>query len=64
MLHKKKIKKGQSTLEYVILVTAIVVIFLVFFQQGGLFHQTYNSTLHMTANTMLKMANRISNSQN
>jgi len=61
-VHKRK-KKGQSTLEYILLVTAIVILFLAFLRKSGPFARIYNATLGTTASTMSKMANRISNSQ-
>jgi len=61
---KNKIRRkiGQSTLEYILLVTAIVVLMLVFLGQNGLFSKTLNSTLKRTSETMGKMANRVYNS--
>jgi len=56
--HKKK--KGQSTLEYIILVTGVIAVLLIFLNpNGGLFRTAYNRTLTMGTNGMEDMANRL-----
>lgn len=46
-------KKGQSTLEYIILVTAVIVVILGFVgTRGGLFQTTMESTLHSATDKM------------
>lgn len=55
--HKKK--KGQSTLEYIILVTGVIAVLLIFLRPGGLFSTSYNTTLTMGTNGMEDMANRL-----
>ncbi len=56
--HKKK--KGQSTLEYIILVTGVIAVLLLFLNpNSGLFRTSYNKTLAMGTNGMEDMANRL-----
>lgn len=57
-----KNKKGQSTLEYIILVTAVIAILLVFLGPSGVFRKAYNSTLGDVTSVMNKMSNRYTNS--
>lgn len=60
---KKKKKKGQSTLEYIVLVTAVVAVILVFMKPGGIFQSRVNATLDTVTNTMTNMAGRLSTAQ-
>ena len=55
-------KKGQSTLEYIILVTAVVAVLLVFLGPNGFFQKSFNSTLSDVSSTMNMMSNRYANS--
>lgn len=57
-----KNKKGQSTLEYIILVTAVVAVLLVFLGPAGIFQNTFNSTLKDVSGVMNMMSNRYVNS--
>jgi len=67
MLKKKKRglasrrSRGQSTLEYLVLVTAVVAAFIVFLP--GSFRIAYNSVLNKTTNAMINMADRLSGSR-
>ena len=71
MLRKKKIakrvaqkRKGQSTVEYIILVAAVIAVILVFV--GGPsspFYRAFNSTLTQGTNGMENMATRLSTSR-
>ena len=55
-----KNKKGQSTLEYIILVTAVVAVLLVFLAPGkGVFSTTLNTSLGKVSNGMGRFADRI-----
>lgn len=56
-----KNRRGQSTLEYIILVAAVVVALLAFLP--GTFSTAFNNTIAVTANDMQDMANRISGSR-
>ena len=57
-----KNKRGQSTLEYIILVTAVVAVVLVFLGPSGFFQKTFNSTLSDVSGVMNMMSNRYVNS--
>ena len=54
-----KNKKGQSTLEYIILVTAVVAIILVFLGPTGIFQNRLNATLSSATDGMVDMGNRL-----
>jgi len=41
-----KNKRGQSTVEYILLVTAVIVVIIVFVGQGGQFQSQLNSSLN------------------
>ena len=58
-----KNKKGQSTLEYIVLVTAVIAILLVFLGPNGIFRSRLNDTLDIATNSMVNMANRLAGSQ-
>lgn len=57
-----KNKRGQSTLEYIILVTAVVAVLLVFLGPTGFFQKTVNTTLTDVSGVMNMMSNRFVNS--
>lgn len=58
--HKRK--KGQSTVEYIVLVAAVLGVILVFLGPSGIFQKTFNSILSKGSDTMLNLANRLANS--
>ena len=58
-----KNKRGQSTLEYIILVTAVVAVLLVFLGPSGIFRSTYNTTLNQVTDGMQNMAGHIAGSR-
>ena len=58
MLKNKK-RKGQSTLEYIVLVTAIIAVILVFLGPTGIFRTRLANTLDAATNTMTNMAGRL-----
>ncbi len=58
-----KKKKGQSTVEYIILVAAIIAALIIFLRPGGVFQTQYNQVLDGSANQMTVMANRLGNSR-
>lgn len=60
---KNRKKKGQSTLEYIILVTGVVAILIVFLGPGGVFQRNYNSSLGAATNGMVNMAQRLGGSR-
>ena len=56
----RKKRKGQSTVEYLILVAAVIAALIVFLP--GAFTTAYNATLHQGINGMENMAFRLANS--
>jgi len=60
--NSKKKRKGQSTVEYLVLVAGVLAAFIYFLRPQGPFHRALNTTLEYGANEMLSVANRLSNS--
>ena len=58
----RKKKKGQSTLEYIILVTGVIVVLIVFLKPNGTFDNAFSNTLASGTNGMSNMADRLSGS--
>ncbi|MCB9747078.1 MAG: class III signal peptide-containing protein [Candidatus Omnitrophica bacterium] len=56
-------KAGQSTVEYIILVAAILAALIVFLKPGGIFQTRFNNAIVTGANDMVGMANRLSTSR-
>ena len=62
MLRSKK--KGQSTVEYLILVAGVIAILLYFVgSSGSPFRTALNATYQSATNGMTNMANRLQNSR-
>ena len=59
----KRKNKGQSTVEYIILVAAILAALIVFLSPGGVFQTAFDNTLSTGTNGMEDMANRLQNSR-
>ena len=57
----RKKKKGQSTIEYIILVAAVIGALIVFLP--GTFKTAFNATLRSGTNGMEDMANRLATSR-
>lgn len=55
-------KKGQSTLEYIILVTGVIVVLIVFLKPDGPFNKAFNETLASGTNGMTNLATRLKGS--
>lgn len=55
----KKKKRGQSTLEYMVLVAMVIAILVVFLKPSGIFGSAYNTTLQTGTNGMQILANRL-----
>ncbi len=54
--------KGQSTVEYILLITAVVAVIVLFtVGNNSLFQQRLNSVLNTTTQDMLNVASRLSN---
>lgn len=61
---KNRKKKGQSTLEYIILITGVIAILIIFLNpNNGVFNRAFNTTLQEGTNGMTDMANRLSGSR-
>jgi len=58
-----KNQKGQSTVEYVVLVAVIIVVILGFLRVGGPFQNALNGTFQQATNGMEDMANRLAGSR-
>jgi hypothetical protein len=57
-------KKGQSTIEYIVLVTGVIAILIVFLNPtSGVFNTAFNQTLKQGTNGMQDMANRLATSR-
>lgn len=54
-------RRGQTTVEYFILMAVVIVILMFFVTQDGFFQKSLNSTIVITSNYMLNMSNQIFN---
>jgi uncharacterized protein (UPF0333 family) len=61
MLKPQKKKKGQSTVEYIILVAAIIAALIIFLPST--FQDAFNATLMSGTNGMENMADRLAGSR-
>lgn len=52
-------EKGQSTVEYFIVFTVVILVALAFAMQGGVFQNALNATVDKNLNAMVGMANKI-----
>jgi hypothetical protein len=59
--HQKR--KGQSTVEYIILVAAVLAVLIFFLRPGGPFAGSFNTTLGQGTNGMEDLSNRLSKSR-
>jgi hypothetical protein len=59
----KKKKKGQSTVEYIILVAAVIGLLIVFLGPDGVFQTAFNDTLSAGTDGMFNMAQRLNSSR-
>ena len=60
---KKRKKKAQSTLEYLLLLTGVLVIMIAFLRPGGFFSRKYNDAFISATNGMVNMAERLGGSR-
>jgi len=63
MLKKLKKRTGQSTIEYIVLVTGVIALLILFLQPEGFFFKSYNRVLTFGTNGMEDMANRLATSR-
>lgn len=63
---KLRNRKGQSTLEYIILVTAVVAVAIVFLrpQSGGTLFDAVENSYNQTANGITTLTNKLTDSWN
>jgi len=61
-INPKKKKKGQSTIEYIILVATIIGALLLFLGNNSVFQTALNDTLSQGTNGMVNMAQRLAGS--
>ncbi|MDO8579971.1 MAG: class III signal peptide-containing protein [Candidatus Omnitrophota bacterium] len=54
-----KKKKGQSTLEYIILVAGVIAVLIVFLAPGGIFQTSFNSILSSGTQGGVQLANAL-----
>ena len=62
-IKQKSKKKGQSTVEYVLLFAAVIAILIVFLGPGGIFRETVDSAVNSGANELQTMADRMTGSR-
>jgi Flp pilus assembly pilin Flp len=63
MLKKIRTKKGASTVEYIILIAAVISVLIVFLRPSGAFQRAFNRTFNATSSGMEDMADRLSTSR-
>ena len=56
-------KKGQSTVEYILLAATIIAALVIFLAPNGPFQNAFNSTLATGTNGMVNMAERLATSR-
>jgi uncharacterized protein (UPF0333 family) len=52
-------RKGQSTVEYIILVAAILAALIIFLRPGGVFQSSFNSTINASIQDMNEVGDRL-----
>jgi hypothetical protein len=57
-----RLNKGQSTVEYILLVTAVVTVIIIFMTKNGLFQQRLTTVFNSTTQSMVNVAGTLSNS--
>ena len=61
-VYNKRRKKGQSTIEYLVLVAGVIAAMILFLKPNGPFAQSYNRTLTQGTNGMENLAGRLADS--
>ena len=56
---RTKSRKGQSTIEYILIIAAVILAGLIFLSKNGIFQNALNATYGSNINSMLNMAERI-----
>ncbi len=57
--HSGMTEEGQSTVEYILLVTAVIAVAIAFTSPEGPFRQRFNNVIDQTTNGMGNMADRL-----
>lgn len=57
--NERRNSKGQSTVEYILVVAAVIAAILIFGSRNGIFQNALNATYDTNINSMLNMAERI-----
>ena len=57
--HETGNREGQSMIEYILVVAAVIAAVLVFLSNNGIFQNALNATYDTNINSMLNMAERI-----
>ncbi len=60
---RKSNQRGVMTLEYVILITGVISLLILFLQPSGIFSSAINSTYQSTTNSMVDMGLRLARSR-
>lgn len=55
-------RKGQSTVEYIILVAAVLAALIIFLRPGGVFQNAFNTTINGAITDMNDMGGRLADS--
>ena len=52
-------RRGQGVIEYILLMTAVIIVLLMFFKRKGIFEESYNKVLTGQADEMVNSAETI-----
>lgn len=63
MIKKLAQRKGQSTVEYIILVAAILAALIIFLRPNGVFQNAFTQSLNTGTQGMTEIANSLKNSR-
>lgn len=55
----RKSQDGQSVFEYIIFLTAVIIVVLIFLATGGIVRRETESSLNKAVNTLEEMVNKI-----
>jgi uncharacterized protein (UPF0333 family) len=63
IMAKQRKKRGQSTMEYILLLTGVLVVMITFLAPNGPFAKKYNEAINSATEGMANMATRLSGSR-
>lgn len=49
---EQMVKNGQSIIEYILLISAVIAALIFFFRPGGVFQRSYNGVIHQQGNVL------------